>query len=70
MGENKDDVSRRRNCYTQAGFLANAAVLGLIAGYYREKSGSLIPAIGAHMTFNIVGVVVGSVVTVLAGKAL
>lgn len=50
--------------------VANAAVLGFIAGYYREKSGSLIPAIGAHMTFNIVGAVVGSVVTVFAGKAL
>jgi membrane protease YdiL (CAAX protease family) len=32
-----------------------AIALGFIAGYYREKTGSLIPAIAAHMTFNIVG---------------
>jgi membrane protease YdiL (CAAX protease family) len=50
--------------------VASAAVLGFIAGYYREKSGSLIPAIGAHMTFNIVGAVVGSVVTLFVKKAL
>lgn len=32
----------------------SATLLGLIAGYYREKSGSILPAIVAHMTFNIV----------------
>ncbi len=32
-----------------------ATLLGFIAGYYREKTGSLIPAIAAHITFNIVG---------------
>ena len=32
----------------------SATLLGLIAGYYREKSGSILPAIIAHMTFNIV----------------
>jgi membrane protease YdiL (CAAX protease family) len=50
--------------------VANTAVLGLIAGYYREQSGSLIPAIGAHMTFNIVGAIVGSAVTMFAEKVL
>jgi membrane protease YdiL (CAAX protease family) len=50
--------------------VVNSAVLGFIAGYYREESGSVIPAIGAHMTFNIVGAVVGSVVTVIAEKTL
>jgi membrane protease YdiL (CAAX protease family) len=32
-----------------------AAILGLVAGYHRERTGSLIPAILVHMTFNIVG---------------
>ena len=31
-----------------------ATVAGLVAGYYREKTGSLVPAIAAHMTFNVV----------------
>jgi membrane protease YdiL (CAAX protease family) len=31
------------------------AALGIIAGYYRERSGSLIPAILAHMLANIFG---------------
>ena len=30
-------------------------ILGLIAGYYREKTGSLIPAIIVHVMFNIGG---------------
>jgi membrane protease YdiL (CAAX protease family) len=33
----------------------NATILGLLAGYYRETSGSIIPAIAVHMTFNVVG---------------
>lgn len=36
-------------------FLLLAAILGIIAGYYREKTGSLVPAIIAHMMFNISG---------------
>lgn len=32
-----------------------STLLGFIAGYYREKTGSLLPAIAAHMMFNIVG---------------
>ncbi len=31
-----------------------ATVAGLVAGYYREKTGSLVPAVAAHMTFNVV----------------
>ena len=31
-----------------------ATVAGLVAGYYREKTGSLVPAIAAHFTFNVV----------------
>jgi membrane protease YdiL (CAAX protease family) len=30
-------------------------LLGLVAGYYREKTGSLIPAIIIHALFNIGG---------------
>jgi len=33
-------------------------LLGLIAGYFRETTGSLIPAVAVHMTFNIVGYVI------------
>jgi membrane protease YdiL (CAAX protease family) len=32
-----------------------AFILGIIAGYYREKTGSLIPAIIVHMFFNVGG---------------
>ncbi|MBC8527494.1 MAG: CPBP family intramembrane metalloprotease [Candidatus Cloacimonetes bacterium] len=35
--------------------IINATILGIIAGYHREKTGSIIPAIAVHMTFNIVG---------------
>ncbi len=33
--------------------VVNATVLGLIAGYHRERTGSLLPAIAVHMTFNV-----------------
>ena len=36
-------------------FLLFAAILGVIAGYYREKTGSLVPAVIVHMMFNISG---------------
>ena len=35
--------------------LISTTVLGFIAGYFREKTGSLMPAIAVHMTFNVVG---------------
>jgi membrane protease YdiL (CAAX protease family) len=35
--------------------LISAFVLGLIAGHFRERSGSLLPAIAAHSFANIVG---------------
>jgi len=41
--------------YIVVGIVVNATVLGLVAGYYREKTGSIIPAIVVHMVFNIVG---------------
>ena len=31
------------------------SLLGIVAGYYREKTGSLIPAIIIHALFNIGG---------------
>jgi membrane protease YdiL (CAAX protease family) len=40
--------------------VVSATLLGFIAGYFREKTGSLVPAIAAHMTFNIVGFAIGS----------
>lgn len=38
----------------------SATVLGFIAGYYREQTGSLIPAVVAHMSFNVVGLIISS----------
>ena len=40
-------------------------ILGLIAAYYREKTGSLIPAIGIHMMFNIGGNLPGWILNTL-----
>jgi membrane protease YdiL (CAAX protease family) len=37
------------------GIVATAIVLGVVAGYYREKTGSLMPAILIHMLFNVYG---------------
>jgi len=37
--------------------IMSAVILGIIAGYYREKTGSIIPAIVVHMLFNVWGVV-------------
>jgi membrane protease YdiL (CAAX protease family) len=37
------------------GIVGTAIVVGLMAGYYREKSGSLVPAILVHMLFNAYG---------------
>jgi membrane protease YdiL (CAAX protease family) len=36
----------------------SSTVLGFLAGYFREKTGSLAPAIAVHMTFNIVSGVI------------
>ncbi len=47
-------------------FLFFAAILGVIAGYYREKTGSLVPAVIVHMMFNISG----SLVDFLVGTSL
>ncbi|MBN2460157.1 MAG: CPBP family intramembrane metalloprotease [Candidatus Cloacimonetes bacterium] len=38
--------------------LINTFFLGLIAGYWREKTGSLIPAYVVHLIFNVVGMII------------
>jgi len=38
--------------------LINTFFLGLIAGYWREKTGSLIPAYAVHLIFNVVGMMI------------
>jgi membrane protease YdiL (CAAX protease family) len=43
--------------------VVSATVAGLVAGYYREKTGSLVPAVAAHMTFNVVS---GGIVMILS----
>jgi membrane protease YdiL (CAAX protease family) len=47
--------------------VVSASALGLIAGYYREKTGSLLPAIAVHMTFNVVSGVIPKLLMVIAG---
>jgi membrane protease YdiL (CAAX protease family) len=47
--------------------ILSSTLLGLIAGYYREKTGSLIPAIAVHMTFNIVGSAIPALLMKLSG---
>ncbi len=41
-----------------AAILVSTTTAGFIAGYYRERTGSLLPAVASHMTFNVVGTVV------------
>jgi membrane protease YdiL (CAAX protease family) len=47
----------------------SASALGLIAGHYREKTGSLLPAIAVHMTFNIVSGVIPQLLMMIAAGA-
>ena len=37
----------------------SAFIMGIIAGYYREKTESIVPAILIHMVFNISGSIIG-----------
>ncbi len=48
------------NIYMVFSVVISTFVLGLIAGYYREQTNSLIPAIIVHMIFNIGGTVLGT----------
>lgn len=45
----------------------STGLLGFVAGYFRETSQSLLPAIAAHMTFNIVGYTVPKLLMSLVG---
>jgi len=47
------------NVYMVSAVMFTSFILGLVAGYYREKTGSLIPAIIVHMVFNIGGALLG-----------
>ena len=42
-----------------------AFFLGLVAAYQRERTGSVLPAIAAHVSFNIGGVVGGAIYVIL-----
>lgn len=39
--------------------LVSATVLGLLAGHYRDRTGSLIPAYCVHVMFNVTGMLLG-----------
>lgn len=41
-----------------AAILVSTTTAGFVAGYYRERTGSLLPAVASHMTFNVVGTMV------------
>ncbi|MFZ5980164.1 MAG: CPBP family intramembrane glutamic endopeptidase [Candidatus Zixiibacteriota bacterium] len=47
--------------------ILSTTLLGFIAGYFREQSGSLVPAVAAHVTFNIVGYGVPKLLQMLVG---
>jgi membrane protease YdiL (CAAX protease family) len=42
-----------------------AFFLGLVAAYQRERTGSILPAIAAHVSFNIGGVIGGAICVIL-----
>lgn len=44
-------------------------ILGFIAGYYWEKTGSILPSIAVHMTFNIIGYTIPMLMMKAAGGA-
>lgn len=45
--------------FSVGAIVISAFIMGIIAGYYREKTGSIIPAIIIHMLFNITGTIIG-----------
>ncbi len=46
---------RKMTRYFVLALLFDTFVMGLVAGYYREQSGSLIPAVWVHMIGNMIG---------------
>jgi membrane protease YdiL (CAAX protease family) len=49
--------------------LISTFALGLIAGYFRETTGSLLPAVIAHSFANIVGMGIGTLLETLGRGA-
>jgi membrane protease YdiL (CAAX protease family) len=47
------------NPYMVGAVVVSCFVLGILAGYVRERSGSLIPAVIVHLVFNISGTAMG-----------
>jgi membrane protease YdiL (CAAX protease family) len=47
------------NPYMVGAVVISCFILGILAGYVREKSGSLVPAIIVHLVFNIGGTALG-----------
>jgi membrane protease YdiL (CAAX protease family) len=47
------------NAYMVFAVVITCFILGIVAGYTREKTGSLIPAIIVHMVFNMTGALLG-----------
>jgi len=45
--------------------VAFAFFLGLVAAYQRERTGSILPAIAAHVSFNIGGVIGGAIYVII-----
>jgi AcrR family transcriptional regulator len=52
-----------------AEIVSMATILGFMAGYYREKTGSIVPAIALHVLFNIFGAVVPMIMLTAASLA-
>ncbi len=52
-------ITTGMNVYMVFAVVISTFILGLIAGHYREKTDSLIPAIIVHMIFNISGTLLG-----------
>ncbi len=55
LGRSHLGLLRRMASPMVALIVVSATVVGFIAGYYREKTGSIVPAIAVHMIFNIIG---------------
>ena len=51
-----------------AQIIVSTTIVGLIAGYYRSKTGSLAPAIAVHVTANIVGMAIPMLMMNLMGQ--
>ncbi|MDH4222517.1 MAG: CPBP family intramembrane metalloprotease, partial [candidate division Zixibacteria bacterium] len=52
-------ITMGANTITMLIVILSAVILGIIAGYYREKTESIIPAIIIHMLFNVWGTIIG-----------